>query len=482
MSRKYIDVNNTSIKIHPYEMGEYPSLEKSLSLFDKLTFSLTTAYHYNEDNKVLTIPRGISIAKLESTFGVYANINKISDSYTRSIVKLNSPPRDEKQMEAIDFLLSNGNYKNLSSHSRLLLELDTGVGKTYCTIAAMCAMKIKGAVILNSLDLINQWKDRIMEYSNIVEGEIFIVKGLPTIKKILNGKTEKHKVYLISHATIRSYASSNGWEAVTDVFQKMNIGIKVYDEAHKELINTIFIDMFTNTKKTIYLTATAGRSDVFENKLYGRIYGSVPSLSIKRKKEEAYLTSIIIKYDSKPNIMDRQNMVSMKGLNSNLYLEYEVFGKGRLLFYRSIFTILETIKTKEDGQIAILAGRKNAVKDIIGFIEKNFPEYRGDIGEFTSDIKGAEKEKQKSKKIIVTTFKSFGTGMDLKKLRYLIMCEPYSSKITLHQTTGRLRDIGGNLYYFELVDIGIPSRLKQFNSIKNNLLSVSKHCKEFTIQ
>lgn len=478
-----IDVMNTTIRISPYEIGEYPEMERKLSIYDKLYFSFNTAYHYDEATKTMIIPRGISISSLEKHFDVCANIIRTSDSCDRSIFKLKMPPRNEKQTEAINFLLGKENYEDIRRYSRLLLELDTGVGKTYCTIATICYMKVKAGIILNSNDLIEQWHEKILEYTNVSEKEIFKVAGISSIKKILDGKTDRHKIYLISHRTIGTYGKEYGWDKVSELFKAMNIGLKIFDEAHKELLNTINIDMFTNTRRTVYLTATAERTDYSENKLYSNIYGPVPSLSFKRNKQEAYVNSVVLKYDSNPNLFDRNKMVSRMGMNGNLYMKYQVFGGGREKFYRCIHTILNTIKTKDYGKIAILVLRIDAANDMYRFIENNHPEFKGDIGLFTSEIKDKkEKAEQKNKRIIITTSKSFGTGIDLKDLRYLIMAEPYSSKVTIKQVIGRLRDIGGELYYFEIVDNGIPNRVKQFNSIKKDLLKLSKKCTEFSVQ
>lgn len=478
-----IDVMNTTVRIYPYKLGDYPEMERKLSIYDKITFSFNTVYQYDKENETIIIPRGISISALEKHFNVYANIIRTSDDCKRSVIKLKMPPRDEKQVEAINFLLGKENYEDIRRYSRLLLELDTGVGKTYCTIATICYMKVKAGIILNSNDLIDQWKEKILEYTNLTEKEIFVVSGINSIKKILNGKTDKHKIYLISHRTIGTYGKNEGWDKVTELFQRMEIGLKIFDEAHKELLNTINIDMFTNTRRTVYLTATAERTNYAENKLYANIYGPVPALSFKRNKQEAYVNSIILKYDSNPNVFDRNKMVNRMGMNGNLYMKYEVFGNGREKFYRCLYTILNTIKSKEYGKIAILVLRIDAANDVVRFIQNNYPEFKDDIGLFTSEIKDKkEKEKQKEKRIIVTTSKSFGTGLDVAGLRYLVMAEPYSSKVTLKQVVGRLRNIGGELYYFEIVDVGVRNRLNQFNSIKKDLLKLSKKCTEFSVQ
>ena len=45
----------------------------------------------------------------------------------------------------------------------------------------------------------------------------------------------------------------------------MRVGIKFYDEAHLNFDNMCKIDYYTNTKYTMYITATPARSNEGEN-------------------------------------------------------------------------------------------------------------------------------------------------------------------------------------------------------------------------
>ena len=66
-----IVVFRTHIKIYNYELGDCPELEKMFSVYDM-------TYHkrfpkcrlYDKENKILMIPRGISIGYLERTMGI----------------------------------------------------------------------------------------------------------------------------------------------------------------------------------------------------------------------------------------------------------------------------------------------------------------------------------------------------------------------------------------------------------------------------
>ena len=478
-------VKRTSIQISPYnEENRCETLETGLSVYNQDYFRLDPiGYDYRPETETLIIPRSVSLRVLENTFNCPVTIDRTHDEIEKARIKLNSEPRNDLQRKAIAFLLGKGEYEDIATHSRLMLELDTGIGKTYCAIAAISYMKVKGAIILNSKKLMAQWKDKLQEYTNLSDKEIYTVAGSASIDRIMKGKCEKCKIFLVSHNTVTTYANKHGWDSITELFQKMKIGVKVFDEAHQRLANTIMIDLYTNTKRTYYLTATAERSNYRENKLFIRVYGPVPILSVKRNKEQAYVKSIVLNYDSSPSFSDQGLLKNKHGMNVNRYIDYMVFGRARAKFYKCLGIILNTVLPRE-GTIAILLGRKKAVADVAIYIKKNFSEFADEVGIFTSDVKDKdERVEQLKKKIILTTFKSFGTGIDLDdKLRAVVMCEPYSSKVTLHQTIGRLRQVeGADLYYFELVDTGVKQRVRQFESIKNELLKSSEKVTSFNI-
>lgn len=478
-----IIVKRSSIIIQPYnEFNRSPQLESLLSVWNKSRHeSKPIGLYYDNDTETLRIPRGISVRKLKNTFPEdIIDIDKSFDEVSKVSIKLTTNPLNDKQKECIQFLLSKGDYEELSGHSRMLLEADTGVGKTYCTIATIAYSKVKSAIILNKDGLIEQWKDRLLKFTNLDESEIGIIKGSKSIKELLKGKYKKLKIFLISIKTINAYAGKNGWESITEVFEKLKIGIKVFDEAHLDFANIIKIDLFTNTRRTLYLTATAKRSDHNEDKVYKTIFANVPVLRLLRTKEEAYVKSYIVTYMTEPSKMTLAAMKNTYGLNSNKYLDYCFKGGGKEKFFEAVNVVFNTVYNRE-GKIAMLVGRRYAGKLIKDYlVDLGIPSK--EIGIYNSDIKDKEKkQKQLDKHIILTTYKSFGTGMDISNLRYLINCEPYSSKVIARQMIGRLRDIGGDVYYFEILDEGIHSRANQNSNVIKEILAISEFVKRFQL-
>lgn len=486
MEKKEIKVLQTHIEISPYEIGEQPELELNNCIKEKIVIrgnyivKPSPVFVYKESSKTLLLPRGLtSVSLLEELFNVQAYSSNKCDPFDRATIQLLNKPRDSKQDKAIRFLTNDVGFEANKRYGRKLLEFDTGVGKTFCAITSICKIGAKAAIIVDKEGLMKQWISAISEFTNMMEEEVFKVKGAKSVDKLLSGKCKGYKLFLVSHQTITAYAQSHGLNSITEIFRAMNVGIKVFDEAHKMMKGTILIDLLTNTCETWYLTATALRSNKDENIIYKKIYGPIPTLVYKRKKEDAYIKTTILEMNSKATQMDQSLMKTFKGLSNAKYMEYIAFNdKSRKLFLQALSLVIDACNSvPETGKLAVIVGKRNVAKYVYEIIPKLFPQYKGNVGLYTSDVKGDKKDLQKEKDIIVTTYKSFGEGMDVEDLRFVYMTESFSSEVIISQTMGRLREIGGTSYFIMLIDTSIKSRVTQYKEIKPILLQRSVSCK-----
>lgn len=459
----------THIEVSPYEKGEEPHLEKSLQVFDWIYHRVTLSCFFIENNTLL-LPRSLSPTVLKAFFKSNIKIDNTEIEAKECIFELKTKPRDNNQYKAIRFLTGVKEFEKIKYCARLNLELDTGIGKTYCTIAALWYFKKNSAIIVHLSKLITQWKQRIIEYTNISEEEICIIKGKESIRKLQTKGIRNYKVFIVSHKTLGRYAKEEGWDKVQELFELMKIGIKVYDEAHLEFKNIIAIDLHTNVRKTFYLTATAGRSDKSQNKIYHKVLGSSPTLTIKIPQSERKNNSLIIKISTFPSQITEKSLYTQRGMNGVRYLRY-LFTKGFSELSRAIKLSLNALDSVE-GTFAILVGLKENALILKNFIESNYENYKDDVGIVDSDVKEEDQQKVlKNKKIIITTNGSFGTGLDLKNLNVIINIEPYSSEITIRQLIGRLRNKG---FYIEIFDKTVEKRNSQFETVKN-IISECSH-------
>jgi len=302
-----IEIKNSSIVIHDYNLGDCEKLEKSLSHWDSVRFMVDyQIFLYNEEEKTLTIPGGYDTGYLSYLFPdkkIYYNTEKVPSMFLS--YKMNAEPRDELQKDCIDFALGEGKYKNTANYSQKMICMDTGKGKSYSMVNIISKIKKKAIICCDQNRLMDQWKDEnFLKFTNLKEKDIYFISGSSSITKILKKETDlPYKIFIASYRTISSYAEKHGWKAITELFNKIKVGVKVYDEAHVDIRNIFMIDMITNVPMNFYLTASPGRSDPKENTLYQRAFKEVPVFgkTQQKAKDDRYLNTVFVNYNSYPS-------------------------------------------------------------------------------------------------------------------------------------------------------------------------------------
>lgn len=475
-----IIVKHTSIIINNYNIGDSIKLENNFTVYDKITHSyFLKGVEYVEDEKKLILPRGIDVFYLENIFQCKAVMDTSHDPMD-FIDKVNIKylPRDEIQEEAIAFMSGNTTkYKKNKNYSQFSVNLNTGKGKSYCSIINSAIHSIRSAVITSSINWLNQWKNYILEYTDIKSREIFTITGTPSIQRILSKDMSQYKFILISHNTIKSYGDSFGWNKVSELFNHLKIGIKYFDEAHLNFVNMSKIDFYTNTYKTYYVTATPARSDKDENAIFQLYFKNVPAIDLFDENEDPHTNYIAIRYNSRPAPYEISECKNQYGLDRNKYTNY-ITGKDN--YYKMIRIILD-ILFKKKGKSLIYIGTNKAIFKTYEWISYNYPELINDIGIYTSAIPEDEKINQLNKKIILSTTKSTGTAMDIKGLECtVVLAEPFKSEVLARQTLGRTRS--NNTLYIEVVDTGFNQILKYYYYKKPIFEKYALSCTEINIK
>ena len=471
MSNYKITVNHTHIRIDNYMLGDCERLEKFLSLWNPSYFRYEPiGYLYDEEKRVLLIPRGVDINYVEKLLNGRADVNYTPDPYDSVSIKLKTPPRDDVQKKCISFLIGENEFGYTKKYSQMLLNLGTGVGKTYVTTAALTFLGTRAIVITHIEKIKKQWFDTLTGMTDLSERDVCNINNSKTIDRLLMSSNLKYKVYLVNHATILSYAKKNGWDSIHELFIHLKIGLKVYDEAHLNFENIVRIDLSTNTKRTIYLTATFERSDFMENNIFKMCFKNVIRYGSELKKEKRkHIVYLSVLYNSKPSLDTQAYMVTFRGFNKIRYAEYLSTCQK---FYDALAYVLNYFKDKE-GKTMIISTTIDNTEEIKKFVE-NIYENKS-VSVYHSKISEEEHEKALTADVISTTPKSAGTGLDIPGLRTVIMTESYSSTVQADQTSGRLREYSENDYtfYVELVDIGFK---RVYDMYKKRLPVFKKKC------
>ena len=454
-----INVFNTHIEINNYEFGDCQKLENYFRVYDPVRHSYYyIGMYYDENNKKLYLPRGIDIWLVEKLFNenAHVNTNKYYKYDTHDDIYIKYLPRDDIQKQALRFMLGKEEYRKISTNSQLSVNLFTGKGKTYISIATLAYTGIKGVIIASRSGWLKQWIDKALEYTDMSQKEIFPITGSLQIQRLMRmpeDKIRNIKLFLVTHDTIQSYASSHGWESIGELFKHLKIGIKIYDEAHLDFNNMCMIDFFTNVYKTYYLTATPIKSSERENQIYQLYFKNIPAIDLFDRDNDPHTMYCAISYNSRPTPMQISDCKNAYGLDRNKYTNYVVYQQN----FQELLVILMDIGLKATMTIGqkflIYIGTNHAIDIVKSSIIEKFPYLEYDIGVYTSAVSPEEKQTALTKRIILSTTKSAGAASDIPGLRLtIILAEPFKSEVIARQVLGRTRE--DNTVCIDIIDQG----------------------------
>ena len=364
-----------------------------------------------EDEKYLKLPRGtyeyleglcktnnIKIVKTDKRF----NGKKINVVFTGKL-------RDEQQ-KALD---------NLLKYENGILCAPTGFGKTVIGCKMIEERNVNTLILVNKIQLLNQWKDRIKKFLHVEEiGEISSKK-----KNITN---------IIDVASIKSLWNNGD---VLDITK--NYGMIIIDECHHTAAYTFEQAINTGNAKYVYgISATPerenGHTPIIKMQC-GDIRYTVDSL--KFNKELNIPMKVIVK-KSHLNFTD-QNIDNYELNEIN-----DLIAKDVLRSEKIIKDIKEEYKNGKN--ILVLTERLKLMDYIYDKLSKdtnNIFKYYGGIGKKV--LKNYENQTNQinengDNKIIVATGSYIGEGFDDSKLDVLFLTMPISGQTRVTQYAGRL--------------------------------------------
>jgi len=470
-----IVLKHTRIEVNDYDLGDCPSLEYTFSIYDPMRHTTDVkVIEYDIEKRKLFLPRGIDISYLERMFNVTPMVDKKPDPYVNTDqIPIKYLTRDDRQSEILKFIIGEGKYQYTKSKSQLCVNTTTGSGKTFLTVAAMCYTGSRMIIITSAINWLEQWREKIFEYTPLLDKDVYMISGSVSVDRILCGDPLDYQVFLVSHSTIKSYGDKHGWERIDELFAHLQCGLKVYDEAHLYFDNMSRIDMHSNTRKTLYLTATPQRSHDEENAIYQLYFKNVPSISLFDPNSDPHVNYIAMHFNSHPTPLDIQACSNAYGFNRNAYVKYIT---SKEVYYK-IVCILVDMMMNMDGKILVYIGMNEGVMKTYEYIVENFPFLERHVGVYTSIVDKEDKEYNLYKKIILSTTKSCGAAQDIADLKCTInLAEPFRSSVLARQTLGRCR--ADNTFYIDIVDNGFYFTKKYYKVKKPVFSQYAKTCKD----
>ena len=453
-----IEVGRNSIVVRNIDKKsqEYKNAAFRFSVYDTVTHKYTFSA-FTEVGKDLFFPASIGISPIRDCFPNRSVVETFAATPKPKSISFNMQhqPRDDLQRKAIQFLMQ---MKTDISCRERFLSLATGSGKTYVTINIASKFKKRTMIIVDSLDLADQWKREFLNHTDLQESSIRILSGQDSVEREI--KSKDGKIYIAIHRTLSNLISEDP-NSMNNLVSKLGIGFRVFDESHVEFKNICAINALSNVEYTLFLTATPGRSKFTDNHLYGKVFRSIPYFNGKELSGEKYHNVILHKIDSKPPIEWKAKIKTKYGFSSSRWADYICNHSYETLIddINFLFTKLKLIERNK--KVAIMLPTIELIKKVKSDLEILFPEI--DIGEFIGEIPKQKRLEQLNKKFILTNDKIFDKAIDVSDLEVLINYVQIGSQVKTEQIIGRLR-YGENKasILVDVADFGFDETIKQF--------------------
>ena len=464
---KRIYCYHSHLELNKYRLGDCPELERKLSVFDKIYFkSIPKGYIYDEERECLLMPSGLNPGWVAHLTNRQIEHRYNCDPCKKISIRMKVKPRSDLQRDAIAFMSGEGKYEKFLTYSQLVLNLDTGEGKTYAAIALITIKGLRTMIIVNSTKVQSQWVERFLDYTDIDKYAICNFTGSTKCAQFISNPKAfiQYRVFITTHDTLRSFGDRFGWNQVAKMFNSLEIGIKIYDEAHQDFRNIVRVDCYSDTKYTYYLSATFGRSDIQENYIFSRCFKGIPKYEQKQRdkdyKGKPWIVYMPTFYRSHPTMNDIYKMKTNYGFSMARYADYQLYKDDK--FYDAINYLVELLVLKKKLKTVLFIATIDGINGLTNYLSNIFPDIK--IGPYHSKMDKKEKAHVIDEcDLIISTVKSLGTGTDIAGLRAVINTESYRSKIVTEQVMGRLRRIDDSTqcYYVELVDNAFMTTARQ---------------------
>ena len=470
----------TSIR---FKMKDPITLETGmdLSLFNKSLTEFSFNYEfrkwfasrrygiYEPSTHVASIPRYYlkDFVNYVKYFGGSVNILQATTNPGRDVkFQLNSfwKPRDY-QIPAIAFLTQH----NPQLHMRAL-PLDVGQGKTAVSLFSIAYTGKVALVIVEGL--IEQWYNVICKGNNgkppmfdINEEDVYVIQGQQSLVDLIEAKDYKPSIILGSLGTMRNYIARDKFPycempTFDDLAQRLGIGFKVNDEAHKAFGTIVDIDLRTNININVYLSATLTRGDRQSKKIFKTVFPSIIMYDPGERKKHVK----VFYHPYNLGYINENRVVSQRyGYNQNKYESIilknpdmqAAFLERVNSYFFSYFLSVRTL----DEKCMVMASSRGMCDLLMDHFTNTYPELR-----VKPYYDKAGDENLHDVDVIISTVKKGGTGTDIDNLRTLINTISIGSEVQPVQILGRLRPLAGgvNPIYVAMYNTGIPAHIRHY--------------------
>lgn len=409
LNKDKIEQIKKELTVTPVTLNIQP--KKTAKTKENTKKTVDTSYTlYTEDNKYLKVPIYYGIEK----FGKVKNkMEKMEGNIDfKGELRDYQKPIVEKCLE---YMKENGGG---------LLSIPCGGGKTSIAIYIASILKLKTLVIVHKRFLLNQWINRIKQFTSCEPG---IIKG-----KTIDVDDKDIVIGMIQSISMKDYDP--------DLFKQFSFVI--YDESHHSASKVFSRCLLKTTALyTLALSATPYRGDKLIKVMHWFLGKTIYRIKFKINKYVVvkcynYYTNDIL-FKEKKKYFSGKFLPNVPKMISNLC---ELRKRTRY-----IANIIDTIRKDQDRKILILSERVShlqELKDIVDLKIKRSIE-NNEIDE--NDIKtsfyiGKMKDKQREEAeqnadILFATYHLAKEGLDIERLNTVVLATSYKD---VNQSVGRI--------------------------------------------
>lgn len=348
----------------------------------------------------------------------------------------------QQQVPLIKYLTEPGNTR--------VLTLQTGKGKTYCTLAAIHQMGVRAVCVVKGM-YVQRWLDDVTGPKSVLRcapEEVRVVRGYVQLSKLIKDGLAGNiteKFIIITNGTLyRFYDHYRLCPTDTEtyrckpeeLFKIIGAGVRVNDEVHQDFHLNFKQDLFSHIPKTILLSATLEA----DNKQLNRMYSIMMPDSIRPDTGEyhKYIAVGALFYNLSINHKLKWKRYGRYTYSHTAFEESILKSKVHLENYLKIINRIIAVSfmpnRKEGQKLLVFASTKvmcTKLRDYLAEIYPNLVVNRYISEDDYSFLVGGD--------IIVSTLLSSGTAVDVPDLKMCIMSTAVGSLQSNIQALGRLR-------------------------------------------
>ena len=399
------------------------SSKKLESIMKELTVTPNTMMSNNKDDENTSF----TLYKLNEkyiTVPKYYGIEKFGKPETIKYNPIKSEMKFILELRDYQIPIVNKCMEHLNEHGGGLLSLPCGLGKTALGLKMACNLGYKTLVVVHKSFLLDQWKDRISQFTN---AKIGIIR-----QNTIDVENKDIVIAMIQSLSKRNYDS--------EIFQ--DFGTVIYDESHhcasrhfsKALIKT-------GAKYTISLSATPHRNDGLIKVMHWFLGKTM--FKIKMKDNDQVISKIINFNSSDKDFKNRERFIKGEMRADCVKMEtYLTLNNDR---NKHLINIINELRKDNKRKILILSGRKDHLKLLKQKVDKLI---KIDIDDnviendscktrfYTGDLKQEDRfDAEENGDILFGTYSMAAEGLDVPKLNCIILATPKKDVV---QSIGRV--------------------------------------------